>query len=102
MNEKEATNNFIRGSKLRFQVESTIGDWRIQLGSATGEFVFAPEERDVYSYGHAQESRSVRSATRQRNLCQRQPEAIALLRSFGAQKGPLSYKHLAPIGAKQQ
>jgi hypothetical protein len=27
-----------------------------------------------------------------------QPKAIALLRSFGAKKGPLSYKHLAPLG----
>jgi hypothetical protein len=37
------------------------------------------------------------SETRQRNLRQRQPIAIAILRSFGVKKGPLSYKHLAPF-----
>jgi hypothetical protein len=52
----------------------------------------------VYSYGRTlKKSRSVMSENWQRNLRQRQPIAIALLRSFRVKKGPLSYKHLAPF-----
>ena len=32
--------------------ELNISDWRIQTTNATVEFVFGPEERDVYSYEH--------------------------------------------------
>jgi hypothetical protein len=66
--------------------------------SATVEFFFAPEERDVYSYEHTPKD----LAPEERNPASRtlagQAKAIALLRSFGVKKGPPGYKHLAPLG----
>jgi hypothetical protein len=55
---------------------------RIQVGTATNEFVFAPEERDVYSYESTPKSRSVRSETGAAEPSSGQAKTIALLRSF--------------------
>ena len=55
------------------------------------ELVFAPEERDVYSYAHIPNGRAL--------LAERLPgKAIALLRSSKSQESQPGYKHLAPLG----
>jgi hypothetical protein len=62
------------------------------------EFVFAPEERDVYSYECTRKELAPLGAKPSAECLARQAKAIALLRSFGVNKGPLGYKHLAPMG----
>jgi hypothetical protein len=67
----------------------------------TVELAFAPEERHVYSYTHAQRSRSVRSETRCRNS-REVGKSVALLRSFRVKKRTPGYKHLAPLGRREK
>ena len=69
---------------------------RIQLASATVEFVFAPEERDVYSYECTRKDLAPLGAKPGSGTIGEQAKAIALLRSFGVKKGSPGYKHLAP------
>jgi hypothetical protein len=42
--------NYSNNNPKIFHISFSISHSRIQLGSATVEFVLAPEERDVYSY----------------------------------------------------
>src|SRR5712692_940323 len=73
--------------------------------SCNSEFVFAPEERDVYSYERGRQDLAPSgSETRQRNLCRgRQDRLRSLyLRSFGVKEGPPGYRHLAPPGRSDE
>ena len=64
----------------------------------TVEFVFAPEERDVYSYERAPKDLAPLGAKCGSGTFAGQAKAIALLRSFDVRKGAPGYKHLAPLG----
>src|SRR5688500_16418196 len=68
--------------------------------SATVEFVFAPEERDVYSYEHTFIDLAPSGAKPGSGTLAREVKAIALLLSFGGEKRPPGYKHLAPLGRR--
>jgi len=70
----------------------------IQLGRATVEFVFAPEERDVYSYERTPKDLAPPGAKSGTGTFALAQNAIALLRSFGVKIRTVSYKHLAPMG----
>ena len=83
-------------------MEEAGSGW-IQLPSAIVEFVFAPEERDVYSYERTPKDLAPLGAKPPAaEPLPRQVKAIALLRSFGVKKNPLGYKHLAPLGRSAQ
>ena len=66
------------------------------------EFVFAPEERDVYSYERTPKDLAPLGAKPGSRTFAEAGKAIALLRSPGVKRGPPGYKHLAPSGATQQ
>jgi hypothetical protein len=69
--------------------------------SATVEFVFAPEERDVYRYRPTLRGLAPLGA---KPGCGRLPthaKAVALLRSAGSKTRTASYKHLAPMGRRR-
>jgi hypothetical protein len=64
------------------------------------EFVFVPEERDVYSYRPTPKDLTPLGAKFGSGRLPTQAKAVALLRSFADQKRTAGYKHLAPNGTK--
>jgi hypothetical protein len=59
--------------------------------------VFAPEERNVYSYERTPKDLAPLGAKLGSRTFGEASKAIALLRSFGVKKGLAGYKHLAPM-----
>lgn len=63
------------------------------------EIVFAPEERDVYSYERVPNDVAPLGAKAGRRTLAK--ESVALLRSLKSKKGSPGYKPLAPSGPKR-
>jgi hypothetical protein len=67
-----------------------------QLTSATAEFVFAPEERDVYCYERTlKDLDPVGAKLGSVNFARAEAIGSYVVRS---NEKPLGYKHLAPLG----
>ncbi len=85
-----------------FHFSFLIAESRIQIGTTTVGFAFAPAERDVYSYELTRNVFAPLGAKPASGTTAEQAKGITLLRSKGVKKESPGYKHLAPLGRRHK